>query len=96
MSTNTDGKEVTEIEYSNEVKFYGSIKPLQTIDEEGRKYYSFNDCPKIITSANMRSFVETFPYRAFYTQVGLDDSPEIVLLGEYVCIDEETDLRPVN
>jgi hypothetical protein len=96
MSTNSDRKEEAEIEYSNEVKFYGSIKPLQTIDEWGRKYYSFNDCPKIITSANMRSFVETFPCRSFYTQVGLDDSPEIVLLGEYICIDEETDLRPVN
>ena len=96
MSTNNDIKEVEEIEYSNEVKFYGSIKPLQTIDEEGRKYYSFYDCPKIITSANMRSFVETFPCRAFYTQVGPGNSPEIVLLGDYVCIDEETDLRPVN
>ena len=96
MSTNTDRKEVTDIEYSNEVRFYGSIKPLQTIDDEGRKYYSFNDCPKIITSAHMRSFVQAFPHRAYYTQVGPGNSPEIVLLDEYLCIDEETDLRPVN
>lgn len=88
MSTNTDRKEVTELEYSKTPKFYGANTPLQTIDDSGAIIFSFVNGLKIATGTHVREIIKEYAGLPFYIDA-INGYPKIKVLDAYLCISEK-------
>jgi hypothetical protein len=88
MSTNNDRKEVDEIEYSIAPRMYGTNKPLQSIDDDGKIVFSFTSGLKIVTGYAIKAIINEYDGFPLYVDA-VNGFPEVKVLDAYLCIDEK-------